>query len=165
MCVDSSTDTKNASVRCQVLGVRFQVSGVMCHVSPVTCHISLTATATAKDPPLVNWYGEVAWVLRRKNIFVRQGSRKSAPGVKEKCFSWIPHIQQKHFSLTPDALLLDPWRTSPWPPTHFSLTPDALLLDPWRTSPWPGGPIFQSWKQQKIGERKIRIYFWKRFIS
>ena len=75
---------------------------------------------------------------------VRRGSRKSASGVKEKCISWIPHIQRRHFSLTPDALLLDPWRTSPWPPTHLSLTPDVLFLDPWRTSPWPGGLNFQS---------------------
>ena len=82
---------------------------------------------------------------------VRQESRKSAWGVKEKCvrgqgevhrgsrrsasaeclvFSWsISPWPLTHFSLTPGALVLDPWRTSPWPLTHFSVTPDALHLD------------------------------------
>ena len=93
------------------------------------------------------------------------GTRKSASGVKEKCFRWIPHIPRKHFSLSPDALLLAPWRTSPWLPTQLSLTPDALFLDPWGTSPWPGGLIFQSWKKKRKGKQKIQKCFWKRYIS
>ena len=42
---------------------------------------------------------------------VRQGSRKSASGVNEKCFRLMCGIQLKHFSL---------------PLTHFSLTPADL---------------------------------------
>ena len=60
---------------------------------------------------------------------VCQGSRKSASGVKAKCFCWMCGNQLKHFALTPDALFLDPRQTSPWPPAHFFLTPDALFLD------------------------------------
>ena len=82
---------------------------------------------------------------------VRQGSRRSASGVKEKCAGGQAKVRQgsrrsalaenhtfsgstspwppMHFSLTPDALLLDPRRTCIWPLTHFSLTLDALLLD------------------------------------
>ena len=83
---------------------------------------------------------------------------KSAWGIKVKCFRWIPHIKRKHFSLTLNALLLDPWRTSTWPPTHLSLTPYALFLDTWRTSPWPKGLIFQSWKKQrKMVNKKSKI--------
>ena len=90
---------------------------------------------------------------------VHQGSRTSALGVKEKCvrvkekcFSWIPYIQQKHFSLTPDTLLLDPWRTSIWPVTHFSLTPDSLLLE-------LEGLFFRVKKQKKNVNWKFKIIF------
>ena len=74
---------------------------------------------------------------------VRQGSRRSATGVKKKCArgpgkvhqgsrkiaSAEYHVQQKQFSLIPDALLLDSWRTFSWPLTYFSLFHDTLLLD------------------------------------
>ena len=81
-----------------------------------------------------------------------QGSRRSALGVKEKCFHWMCGIQLKHFSLTPDTLFLDPRRTSPWPLTHFSLTPDALLLD-------LEGLFFIIENSKKLAEEKSKIIF------
>ena len=76
-------------------------------------------------------------------------SRRSASGVKVKCIGGQGEVLQMNVWYSAEALLLDPWRTFPWPPAHFSSTPDALLLDLWRTSPWPGGLIFQSWKKQQ----------------
>ena len=67
---------------------------------------------------------------------------------KEKCFSWKPHIQRKHFSLTPDALVRDPWRTSPWPPTNFYLTPQ-------RAFPWPLMPFSFTWRAY-LAELKVK---------
>ena len=92
---------------------------------------------------------------------VRRGSRKSASGVKEKCFSWITHIQRKHFSLTPDALLLDPWCTSPWALTHLFLTPDALFLDPWRTFPWSLTHFSLTWRAY-FSELKKAKKWWEK---
>ena len=97
---------------------------------------------------------------------VRRGSRKSASRVKEKCFRWIPHIQLKHFSLTPDALFLDPWRTFswprrtyPWPLAHFSLTPDALIL-------YLEGLFSELKKEEKMVKEKSKIIFESaRYIS
>ena len=76
-----------------------------------------------------NWVKSGVTSRPYPNHPLRRGSRKNASGVKGKCFSWIPHIKRKHFSLNPHALLLDPRRNSSWPPTHFSLTPDAHLRD------------------------------------
>ena len=83
---------------------------------------------------------------------VRQGSRRSASGVREKCFRWMCGIQLKHFFLTPDALFLDPRRTSPWPLMHFSLTPDALLLD-------LEGLFFRFENSKKLVKEKSKIIF------
>ena len=60
---------------------------------------------------------------------MRQASRRSASGVKEKCVE----VQEKCFCWLCGIQL-----------GHFSLTPDSLFLDPWHTSPWHGGLIFQS---------------------
>ena len=60
---------------------------------------------------------------------VSQGSRRSAPVVKEKCVRGQGKVLQLNTTHSVEALLLDPQCTSPLPLTHFSLTPDALLLD------------------------------------
>ena len=110
---------------------------------------------------------------------VRQGSRRSASGVKEKCVSGQGKVRQGqgevlHLNTThsAEALLLDFWCTFPWPLTNFSLTLDALLLDPWRTFPRPLMHFSLTWraylselKKAKNKERKIQNYFGKRSIS
>ena len=62
--------------------------------------------------------------IRARHIFV-------GPLSGQLNMLYSPETKKKsmHFSLTPNALLLDHQRTSPWPPTHFSLTPDIHLLD------------------------------------
>ena len=92
---------------------------------------------------------------------VRQGSRISPSGVKEKCVRGQGEVHWGSRRSASAECVVFSCSTCPWPlthfsltPAHFSLTPDALLLDPWRTSPWPGGFIFQSWKQQKNWRNK-----------
>ena len=59
ICADSSNDTKtdrkgkrkNEREKIHVFHLMCQVSHVTCHMSPVVCHLSLTATASATDPP------------------------------------------------------------------------------------------------------------------
>ena len=72
--------------------------------------------------------------------------------------------ENRHLSLTPDALFLDPRRTYPWPPTHLSLTPDTSILEPGHTSHWPkhtyplpGRLIFRVDKRQSNGGQKFQV--------
>ena len=121
-------------VICHISGVRCQVSGVTCQVSYVICN-----SQTVRARELGSWKCSSLYYVMNdfKQQFpclrgqgeVPRGSKKNASGVKEKCLSWIIHNQRKHFSLTHNALFLDPWHTSHWPPTNFFWTPDALLLD------------------------------------
>ena len=54
--------------------------------------------------------------------------------------------------MTPDTLFLDPRCTSPLPMMHFSLTPDALLLD-------LKGLISRVEKSKKQMKEKLKIIF------
>ena len=103
---------------------------------------------------------------------MRQGSRRSASGVKEKRAGGQGKVRQgsrrsasaeyhtfigstspwppMHFSLTPDALLLDPRGTYPRPLTHFSLTPDTLFLD-------LEGLFFRAEKSKTMVNKKSKI--------
>ena len=85
---------------------------------------------------------EVRWESR-KNV---SWAKEKFIGVKEKCFRWMCGIQLKHFSLTPDALFLDP---------------GALLLAPWRTSPWPLMHFSLSWRAY-FSELKKSNKLWKK---
>ena len=112
--------------------------------------------------------GEVRHGSRRS----ASGGKEKCAGVKEKCIRGQGEVLQVNTTqwaeallFDPDELFLDPWHIFPWLPTHFSLTPNSLLLDPRRTSPWPGGLIFQSWKKQTICERNIENHFCKRYIN
>ena len=68
---------------------------------------------------------------------MRQWSRRSASGVKEKCVWGKGEMFPLNVWYSAEALLLDQWQSFPLPQTQFSFTPDTLLLDPQRTSPWP----------------------------
>ena len=48
----------------------------------------------------------------------------------KKCIGGQGEVLPLNVWYSAEALVLDPW-------SHFSLTPGALLLVPWRTSPWP----------------------------
>ena len=85
---------------------------------------------------------------------VRQGSRKSASGVKEKCVGVKEKCIGGQGEVLPlnvwysaEALLIDPWHT-------FSLTPGALLLDPWRTSLWPLTHFSLTWRANFSNRKK-----------
>ena len=97
---------------------------------------------------------------------VRQGLRRSASGVKEKCVGGKGEVHWRSSRSSSAEFVVFCWSTSPWPLTHFSLTPGALLLDPWHMSPSPGGLICQSWKNptKKIVREKS-IFCWKFYIS
>ena len=67
---------------------------------------------------------------------VRQGSRKSVSGVKEKCVRGQGEVHRGLRRSASAECVIFNWSTSRWPLTHFSLTPanfsltpDALLLD------------------------------------
>ena len=105
---------------------------------------------------------------------VRQESRKSASGVKKKCVGGKEKCvrgQGEVHQGSRKVLLLNVWYSAEAllldPMMPLSLTPDKLLLDPWRTSPWPLTHFSLTWRAYfleltKNGERKITNYFWKR---
>ena len=68
---------------------------------------------------------------------MHQGSRRSASGVKEKCAGGNWNVRQGSRTSASAEYQTFSGSTSPWPSMHFSLTPDALFLDPRRTYPWP----------------------------
>ena len=101
---------------------------------------------------------------------VRQGSRTSASGVKEKWAGGQGKVRQ---GLRRSALAeyhIFNWITSPWPLTHFSLTPNAIILEPWRTFPWPLTHFSFTWRaffsELKKAKKKwkLKIHFFKNAI-
>ena len=88
----------------------------------------------------VRGQGEVHWV-----------SRKSVSGVKKKCIRGQGEVHQgSRRSAYAECVVLS-WSTSPWPLAHFSLTPDALLLD-------LEGLFFRVKKSKKMVIENLKIF-------